>query len=89
MSNRHHISGSVIEVIGEYTEHQPQNTGLFWRHNSSAEMAEYCRQMFGMTQGSEQEITKGIKQYLGYNVEAGQVQMNWNLFLIKMHKALE
>ena len=80
-STLNEIEESGLKVSDSKTLH------YFWRYSSSAEMAEYCRQMFGMTQGGEQEITQGIAQYLGYYNHAGQVAMNWNLYFIKMQKA--
>ena len=58
----------------------------YWQYASTEEMTEYCRQMFGMMQASEQAIKKGIEHYLGFQEEDGLIKMNWNLQFIKAQK---
>jgi SAM-dependent methyltransferase len=76
------ISSCGLTVTSGETRH------YHWNYANEEEMTDYCRQMFGMTRGSRQDIRRGIERHLGCRRDSGAVKMNWNLHFIRAEKPL-
>lgn len=57
-----------------------------WEFNSTREMAEYCKLLFGIDRANQAEVVDGIKDYLGYLENSEKCLMNWELHFIKCIK---
>lgn len=86
-----YLSDNTADEINQYGLEIKSNEVInyYWQYPTTVEMTEYCRQMFGMAQASEQDIRKGIEHYLGFQEEDGVIKMNWNLQFIKAEKACD
>jgi hypothetical protein len=50
-----------------------------WRALDAAQLAEFCKLLFGMISASTETIIDGIHEYLGFTKFGQHVGMNWQL----------
>jgi SAM-dependent methyltransferase len=57
-----------------------------WEFDSSEDMVEFCRLLFYINLGSNEQILEAIEEYLGYQIINNRYFMNWELYFIKARK---
>lgn len=55
-----------------------------WIFNSEQEMAEYCRLLFDLKNVTDNEILKALKNYIGFEKKANNINLKWNLTYIDL-----
>jgi SAM-dependent methyltransferase len=70
------------KFIQEHAEH------YHWRFCSEFEMTEFTRNLFGMSQASDKQITDSISHYLGYSSKdlGGAISYPWSLRFVFAQK---
>lgn len=56
-----------------------ENIKFFWIFTSLDEMANFCKNLFGLDKCNNSDIINGINEYLGFIMENNVVKMNWEL----------
>jgi SAM-dependent methyltransferase len=67
-------------------EVQLQELAYHWDFDSTAQMAGYCRLMFGIDRADDEAIVAGVEQCLGYATAGGRCRMNWGLNFLRCRK---
>lgn len=57
-----------------------------WNFKDVESMADYCQKLFGMNLADLDTIKNGIQEFIGYKLDNGLCQMNWELLFIKALK---
>lgn len=84
------LSEKDVEQI-EYTGFMIERAELrnySWKFHSKEEAITFCRLLFGLDKGRDDEIYGGLDKYLGFTHKKGDglLRMNWHLFFIKAKK---
>jgi len=57
-----------------------------WNFDDREAMVHFCRLLFGLNIGSDEEIERGIEHYLGSESKNGKIAMHWELLCILAKK---
>lgn len=57
-----------------------------WRFASTADMADFCRLLFGLDLADRETMLVGIRNYLGYEEHEDHVLLNWELRYVQALK---
>ena len=63
-----------------------RRVSLHWRFASTADMADFCRLLFGLDLADRETTLAGIRNYLGYEKQGDHVLMNWELRYVQALK---
>lgn len=70
--------GDELRHCGFELERQ-EDVAYTWDFSSRAQMAAYCRLLFGIDRASDAQIIDGIAGTVGVNASEGDCRMNWGL----------
>lgn len=65
-----------------------QNSQYYWQFADENNMVQFCKNLFGIDQATDDEILKAIKSYLGVKYEKDKLLMNWSLRNIVIKKKI-
>lgn len=90
--NRHNSLGHRGKFLGSHTRNALGSSGFQilsaqprsyeWIFKDVAEMASYCRKLFGLDRATPEEIVAGIDRYLGYVDDGDCCRMEWELYFL-------